>query len=167
LRSSISLAFARRSALAIFTKATHSAGVSKVPLYFSSKSWTVLGEAPSAAVAVDTDGSDSFANKFVKYAVLVGRRSPVVGIDPFKFEVHLDSPVRPMVLHTLVRGAPVRCDLMLCAFQSEVAGTDHNRELALKIVLHVRIARALGPPRHQPGQRPLLVRVKEHFRYRA
>jgi len=34
---------------------------------------------------------------------------------------------------------------MLCAFQSEVAGTDHNRESALKIVLHVRIARA-GPP---------------------
>jgi len=31
---------------------------------------------------------------------------------------------------------------MLYAFQSEVAGADHNRELALKIVLHVRIARA-------------------------
>jgi hypothetical protein len=31
-----------------------------------------------------------------------------------------------------------------CTFQSEVAGTDHTRELPLKVVFHVRIARA-GP----------------------
>jgi hypothetical protein len=38
----------------------HSSCVSKLPLYFLSKSWTVSGDVPFADVAVDIDGSDTF-----------------------------------------------------------------------------------------------------------
>jgi hypothetical protein len=84
-----------------------------------------------AGHVVETDGSNTLAGGAVA---------------PFKFEAHLVLPPgyrspHPSLLNPLLVGdAPTCRDLMLSAFQSEVASTDHNRELALKIVVVVRIA---------------------------
>src|SRR6516165_5252014 len=60
---------------------------------------------------LDTDGSDTFAGDFVKYAVLIGRAHP------FKYEAHLDFSL------LFPTGSPVRRDFMLRPVQGDVPAT--------------------------------------------
>jgi hypothetical protein len=105
-----------------------------------------------AVGALDIDGSNTFAGDFVKYGVLTSRFSRT---DPLKCEAHLGPPrgyysPQPLPLIYFLYAARQFVAISYCApFQSEVAGADHNRQSALKIVFHVRVARADPRLEHQ------------------